>query len=197
VKYFVAHLLSDDARRYHERLTRELAQRFKIVPLHERVPPHLTVKIPFEASEEEVADLERVLRAFARTHTSTPLELEGFGHFGFRTVYLDVKRSRESILLVRECIDTLKKNAPWMSFGPLEGNKLHASVARFLSRRQFQRMWKLLKTSRPHFHTTLDNLTILKKDGARWIVHANIPLPHDTVSWQEVSQTSSARHLLV
>lgn len=196
MKYFIAHLLSDDARRYHERLTRELSKRFSIVPLHERVPPHLTIKIPFEASEDQIREVERVLRSFARTHAAPELTFDGFGHFGFRTVYLDVRQSRAPILLVRECLTVLKENAPWLSFGPLEGNKLHASVARFLSRRQFKRIWKLISKARPRFKTSFDNIAILKKDGTRWVVHAKIALPEATPS-VSTRHTITSKHALL
>lgn len=165
MKYFVAHLLSGEAQRYHERLTRELSHRFDIVPLHERVPPHLTIKIPFEANTEQIEELERVLRSFARTHEARELTLKGFGHFGFRTVYLDVASGDPSVQIARECLKTLRDHVPWLSHGPLEGNKLHASVARFLTRKQFARIWRMLKIAHPHFTTLFDNIAILKKKG--------------------------------
>lgn len=175
----MAHLLSGDAKKYHERITRELSGRFRIVPLHERVPPHLTLKIPFEADTEQIHDVEKVLRSFARVRRSAPLILKGFGRFGFKTIYLDVCKSDQAVSLSRECINVLRENFPWLPNAPLEGNKLHASVARFLSRRQFLRMWKLLHGLSPSFNSSFDNITILKKEDSHWSVHTRIALPEE------------------
>ena len=64
-KYFIAHLLRGNAAAYHSRLTRFLSTQFNTVPLHEKVAPHITVKIPFEATATELAGLEHVLQGFA------------------------------------------------------------------------------------------------------------------------------------
>lgn len=196
MKYFVAHLLTGDARHYHERLTRELSDRFRIAPLHARVPPHVTIKIPFEADAEEIRHIERTLRAFAGTRTATELILKGFGHFGFRTIYLDAYKSADSVTLVRECLRSLREGVPWLPFGPLEGNKLHASVARFLSRGQFKRVWKLLDGVHPHFPSSLDNIAIMKKEGPRWVVHTTITLPHAVPS-PDAALTVRSKSVLV
>ncbi|MEK9177042.1 MAG: 2'-5' RNA ligase family protein [Patescibacteria group bacterium] len=176
MRYFIAHLLEGKAKMYHEALTRALSDRFALVPLHERVPPHLTVKIPFEADETEIKDMERVLRSFARTRAPAHVTLSDFGHFGFRTIYLDVARSPEATALTREALRVLRDNLPWLPRPPLEGNKLHASVARFLPRQKFRRVWRLLEGMHPRFTTTLDNLAILKREDKAWTVHTLIPL---------------------
>lgn len=176
MKYFVAYLLSGDAKVYHERLTRELSEKYRITPLHERIPPHITVKAPFETDEMGIADVERTLRSFAHNEYATPMTLRGFGRFGFRTVYMDVEKAPEVVLLVRRAIATLNAHVPWMQSAPLEGNKLHASVARFLNRRQFRRIWRHVQDERVRFPTSLDSMAILKKVGRSWELYALVPL---------------------
>jgi 2'-5' RNA ligase len=178
MKYFIAHLLSGEAKKYHEALTRALANRYNIIPLHERVPPHLTVKVPFDADESQIRDVERVLRSFARTRHAATLTFSGFGHFGFRTIYLDIVKSAEATDFLREAIRTLHDNIAWLPRPPLEGNKLHASVARFLTRRQFRRIWRPLLATRPRFTVLFDNLAILKREDKAWKVHTVVPVPH-------------------
>ncbi len=179
MKYFVAYLLSGSAKSYHERLTRQIFEKYKTARFFEKVPPHVTIKAPFEATDEGILDVERVLRAFARTAEAPSFVLEGFGHFGFRTVYLNGE-GKEATVFVRRCIKLLRENIPWMSQSPLEGNKLHASVARFLSRRKFERIWRALKGACPSVEVTLDNVAILKQTDGVWKVHALIPVRTDT-----------------
>lgn len=177
LKYFIAHLLSGDAKTFHQKVARDLSARYKTLPLHERIPPHVTVKPPFEADEAGIAEVERILRAFAQGFRAPALRFSGFGRFGFRTVYMDVIKSPDAVILTRCAIKAVNENVSWLPRMPLEGNKLHASVARFLTRRQFRRIWRHMKTmGKPSFESSLDNLAILKKEGRPWTVHALIPL---------------------
>lgn len=176
MKYFIAHLLSGDAKVFHESVARELSFRFHTAPLYERLPPHITIKAPFETDEAGIAEVERILRALAHGERAAPITIRGFGRFGFRTVYLDVVKSPDAVAFVRNTLKILRENIPWLPTAPLEGNKLHASVARFLTRRQFRHIWRFLKTFHPEFHLSFDNIAILKKEGQTWTVHASIPL---------------------
>lgn len=182
-KYFIAYLLGGTARSYHERLTRELASRYRIFPLHERVSPHITVKPPFEADEDGIEEVERVLRAFAHSETAKPLSIRGFGGFGFKTVYLNVEKSGGAVALVRRLISALNSNISWLPRYPLEGNKLHSSVARFLNRIQSRRIKRFISGERPAFEMRLDNVAILKKTGRTWKVVTVIPLRDEVTSY--------------
>ncbi len=187
MRYFIAHLLSGDTKVFHERITRELSIRYRIFPLSEHIPPHITLKLPFEADDEGIKEVERILRAFAKGERAVPLALSGFGHFGFRTMYIDVPKSPEAAAFVRRTLKTLNGNIEWMPKNPLEGNKLHASIARFLTRRQSRRIRRYLSAlKQPHFEVMLDNIAILKKDGRAWRLHALVPLH---VSDADVSDT--------
>ncbi|MBX9765409.1 2'-5' RNA ligase family protein [Patescibacteria group bacterium] len=176
MKYFVAHLLSGDVKTYHERLTRDIAYRYGVYPLHERVLPHITVKAPFECDEEGIKEVERVLRSFAHSETSAPYTIKGFGRFGFRTAYLDVYKSPEAVALLRRAIRTVNDNVSWIPRAPLEGNKLHASVARFMTRKQSRRVDRYLRAQHAFFRERLDNFAILKKEGKKWMVETIIAL---------------------
>lgn len=188
MKYFIAHLLSGDAKQYHAGLTRDLTSKYLVVPLHDRIPPHITIKPPFETDESGIKEVERVLRSFAGNEHSIPLVIDGFGRFGFRTVYMDVYKSVEAVSLVRRLIHTLNTNISWMPAYPLEGNKLHASVARFLNRKQFRRIWRGLRLLRPRFESTLDTIVILKKEEGMWKVMASVPLRGEASGWVVAGQ---------
>lgn len=176
MKYFVAHLLTGDAKTYHERLTRDIAHRYGVYPLHERVVPHITVKAPFECDDAGIKEVERVLRSFAHSENAKPFSIRGFGKFGFRTAYLNVYRSPEAVSLVRRAISTLNENISWMPRAPLEGNKLHASVARFMNRKQSRRVARHIVEEKAYFRTAFDNIAILKKEGTSWKVETVIAL---------------------
>mgnify|MGYP000495302817 CR=1 FL=1 len=174
-KYFVAHLLSGEIRQYHLSLTQELATRFNVAPLHKRVDPHITIK-NFEANEFELAQVEHVLARITADTDPIPLTIEGFGKFGYKTFFLDVQKSRDALMFARHCVYELNR-LRWISVGRHEGEKLHASVARYLRARQSRRIWRLLKRKEtPHFKTRLDSITIFKKPGTRWEAHRTFHL---------------------
>lgn len=190
MKYFIAHLLKGDAAKYHRALTHELSSAFHTAPLHEKVAPHITVKIPFEANDYEIAQVESRLRDFTRRIPAPHYTLQGFGRFGHKTVYLDVVKSRDAVLMVRDCVRDLNE-LPWMQQVHHEGNKLHASVARFMTYKQFRRVWRHVKTERPHYKAHLDSLAILKKEAGdkMWHVHREFafePVFNETLFTQPV-----------
>lgn len=176
-KYFVAHLLSGEVASYHRTLTRELAERYQVTALHKKVDPHVTIKIPFYANSYEIAQVEEVLHRFSETTEPTPLTFDRFGRFGFKTVYLDVVKSQRAVELVRSCVAELN-TLPWMQRIPHEGNKLHASVARFMTYKQFRRVWRHVKTEPAHFKHQFGSIAILKKDASQnmWNVHRTFAL---------------------
>ncbi len=176
MKYFVAHLLTGDARAYHEGLTRDLAARFRVVPLHKRIPAHLSLKIPFEADEHSIREIEEILADFCMRQAPAPLTYSGFGHFNARTVYLDVEHDSRALNLVHACVEELATRAPWLPETTRRGTKLHASVARFLGRKQFSRVWGHLHKRKPRFRSAFDNIAILKRTEERWEVHALMEL---------------------
>ncbi|MFQ5540702.1 MAG: 2'-5' RNA ligase family protein [Candidatus Paceibacteria bacterium] len=174
--YFVAHLLSGDAARYHRALTAHLSERFRIMPLHERVHPHVTIK-NFNANRTQIAEVEDVLAHLTATNGPERIMFEGFGRFGFKTVYLDIPRSREALALARSCVASLNE-LDWMRPAHHEGEKLHASVARFLTYRKFQRVWRYIRAERPAFTDTIESLAIMKKEPTDrvWRVHREFRL---------------------
>jgi len=194
MKYFVAHLLEGEVAEYHRELTLELSRSFNTYPIHEKVSPHITVKIPFEANGYEIARVEDTLERFAEAHAPEPMIMEGFGRFGFKTIYLDVVKSRAAANVVRECVEELNA-LEWMQRVRHEGNKLHVSVARFLTYTQFKRVWRNLKHERPRFKHTLDSLVILRKEaGARtWSVHREFSLTAPAMSREAIPVSSSVR----
>jgi hypothetical protein len=141
------------------------------------------VKAPFEATKDEIADIERVLRAFAKNESAVPFTLKGFGSFGFRTIYMNVVDSPEAVSLVRRLLSALALHGPHLPRYPTEGNKLHASVARFLTRVQNRRIWRSLKEEKPEFRGALDNIAILEKEGKTWKVISVIPFRNTNEAW--------------
>lgn len=177
MKYFVAHVLAGDAKRYHERLVRALSRTHKIHVPKRHSPPHITIKPPFECGLMGIVQVEKALRVYARSHTAPHYTLKGFGKFGFKTIYWDVQRTSEAVSFVRGCIKYVNKEVRWMPRSPLEGNKLHASVARHLDKKTSARIWKMIKDLTPEYTGRFDTIAVMKKVRNQWVIRTTIRVP--------------------
>ena len=177
MRYFIAHLVEGSAKRYRDRVVRELHRKYKIKSPKLSLPAHLTIKPPFECGLMGITQVEKSLRAFVRLQTAPPYRLRGFGRFGFKTMYLDVVQSPDATTLFRSCVAHLNKENPWLPRGAVDGNKLHLSVARHLDRKTSAKIWKDLSTLKPEWQGRLDSISVLKYEKKRWVVRTTIRIP--------------------
>ena len=117
--YFIAHVFSGESAEHHNKLRRDLYQRFNTKPLYRTIPPHITLKAPFKA-EKHVHKLEKTLRRFTEVHEPSWYSINGFGHFGTRVHYLNVIPSLEMECVVKE-LQTALKALTWLPFEKYEG----------------------------------------------------------------------------
>ncbi len=177
MRYFIAHLVPSDVKRYHERLVRSLHRTHKIRLPKRHSPPHITVKPPFECGLMGIVEVEKALRSYTRLHTAPRYTLSGFGKFGFKTIYLDAIKSPQAVSFVRGLVTYLNHEVPWLPRASMEGNKLHTSVARHLDRKTSSRVWRALKHLEPRFECTMDTVAVLKMVGSSWTVRTLLKVP--------------------
>lgn len=170
MQYFVGYLVEGEASDYYKTLTSDLEQKFGIKNLSEYIPPHLTLKIPFEP--ESIEDFEKYVATVSETLSTADFVVDGFEKFDGKrmTIFLKVTAG-ENIKIIEEVVDHLE------SYG--EDTKklprpltLHTSIARFLSPEQCDEIWSYLQTlPKPHFNLVFNNLTIFKLVDEIWEAH--------------------------
>jgi 2'-5' RNA ligase len=161
MKYFVGYLVEGEAADYYKTLTSDLEQRFSVKDLSEYIPPHLTLKIPFEA--DSVEDFENYMATVSKGLSTLDLVVNGFEKFDGKrmTIFLKVTAGN-NIKTIESIVDHLE------SYG--EDTKklprplaLHTSIARFLSPERCEEIWNYLQTLPvPQFNLEFNNLTIFK-----------------------------------
>lgn len=141
-------------------------------------PPHITLQPPFQWPLGRVDELDRHLAAFAQTHGTVPIRLEGFDAFAPRVLYIDVAQTSELMVmqpglmahLETACgiVDRVAKSRP---FTP------HVTVGfRDLTPSAFHRAWAEFK-GRPFAADFVgQSLTLLRHDRQSWQVMAQFPL---------------------
>ena len=87
--YFAGYLGSAQIEKYYKDITTELARTFDIENLSKRVPAHITLRYPFEI--ESYSDIQNKIIQLLPRQKTQHLFIDGFGHFGDETIYLNVK----------------------------------------------------------------------------------------------------------
>lgn len=165
MKYFVGHLINGEAAEYYREITADLASRFGIKNLAEKLPPHLTLRAPFES--DDIVQFERRVRRLAGQEKPMRFSIDGFGNFGDKTVFLSVKgagikEKLEKIAKTLTDFDGGQKPMPTPLFS-------HISIARFLKPQEYGKIIEYLsRLPVPNFNLDFDNLTIFIRKENRW-----------------------------
>jgi 2'-5' RNA ligase len=178
MKYFIAYVIKGEARDYHIKLGDSIAQQFNYKPLSLKVPPHLTLKAPFE-TDNDIQAVESLLAKFVIGKQAPKLLLEGFGLFRNEVVFIDVKPSKDAVEMISKLHSEIKK-ITWIPFDAFEtqdgGAHLHATLAFADTKENFVNINNYLPTDKPKFEIVLDNITLLKREPERWVVHKEYSL---------------------
>ena len=167
--YFIGHIIRGRAGAYHDALRKEISETFHTYPLHEKIPPHITLKAPFKT--KSIGEVEKLLELFAPKQTPSTITLSGFGHFSNRVIYIDVNASTKSMRTIKDLKYKLMQ-LKWLHFEQYEiSKKLHTTVAMRDIQTKFNHIWNFIKDDEPYFEISFDSIAFLKHDGKRWNIH--------------------------
>jgi len=173
MRHIIVHLIRGEARQAHEDITKDLVQKFDSFTLHDRIPPHLTLKRWFELDKGDMDSLYQTLGLFVSNHNQSKYFLKGFGHFRTDVIYVDVIPSEKLLVDLRKLSTELHKvpNLMFDEFDLIE-NDLHATVAMAaLKPFDYEQMWYYLNSKpMPDFDMKFDNIAVMKREIDRWVV---------------------------
>lgn len=177
MRYFIGNLIRGDAAEYYKATCADLATRFGVEDVSAIVPPHITVKAPFERQSIEAIDDVISLATEAPT---IPLELSGWNSFSQRTIFVDSPNTPEEMkTFMKDTLAKLRTVGLQMTPQEIEPS-IRMSIARFLKPHQFETIWKHLNSGpTPKFDINFDNLTIFVKenrDDKAWKILKTFPL---------------------
>lgn len=172
--YFIAYLIEGDAKKYHERLCKKVSENFDIDKIvKSEIPPHITLKAPFETNNIEV--VEEVIGNFAKKIENKPeLTYGNFGSFKENVVYVDIQSKSDFEELIKDFHKTLLENFKWMQFYDTEKLlNFHATVAVGRNtKKNFHEINKFLENlPECEFELDFDNIAILKNENGIWKIH--------------------------
>lgn len=135
-----------------------------------RSPPHITLHMPFNWADRKLNNLIAAIESIARDLTSFKIQLNGFGCFPPRVIFVRVETSPQLILLHKkteqifktelDLFNALYKNEPFIP---------HITVAfRDLSKNNFHLAWQNYEQKSFEENWMHENLCLLKHNGQRW-----------------------------
>lgn len=169
--YFIALLPPEELRETITSVKEDFARRFGAKHAL-KSPPHITLQMPFKRSFEEEGRVILGLRELAGQLRKKPIELNGFGCFDPRVIFLDVKnpepvrdyhQSVKSMLLNELGFETKEVSA---RFTP------HLTIAtRDLTPEMFSKAWTEIQNKEFRASFVADRLTLLRHNGKHWDVY--------------------------
>lgn len=133
-------------------------------------PPHITLHMPFRIKEEKEALLNDVLQKCGEQQQQFEIELDGFGQFNERTVFIDVEHTDALHGLFKAIMRAMKVNFNIFNADyKNRGYNPHMTLAfRDLKRDEFKRAWPDFKDKNYQQRFTATAFTLLKHNGKSW-----------------------------
>lgn len=155
MRYFIGYVATGEIETYYNALTADLHERFGVQDLSKRVPPHITLKPPFDA--DDISPMEEQVESFLKGKKAMPFRVEGFDAFweNRETIFLAVHADATLDMFLKECRTEFH----------------HMSVARHLNGDSFEEVWGYVASlPNPRFEAWFDNLTLFVLENEKWEV---------------------------
>ena len=140
-----------------------------------RSPPHITLQAPFRLALDQVGVLKQVLTEFASSYSPVSIELDGFGCFPPRVVFVRVIENQALSLIQHDLIKTLTEHQIVGSGEQaLRAFHPHVTIAfRDLIQRHFRSLWGEVEHKSFVDRFTAEGITLLRHNGKIWTAEAD------------------------
>ena len=139
-----------------------------------KLPAHITLLPPFKMESHGENNLFETLESVSSETPFFEVELDGFGSFGQRVIFLNVINPERVTLLHRKLLQstqTITGANPEGSFHP------HVTLAtRDLGPRDFKTVWQEYKGRTYSSNFTATAITLFKHNGKTWDILKEFPL---------------------
>lgn len=166
--YFIALIPKDELKAGITELKKEMAERFDSSHAL-RLPPHITLQIPFNVEDEKESKFITTLEKFTKQQTAFRVVLSGFGSFRANVIYIDVLHPQPIVKLHEQLLEVTGDLIEKKPEGEKKEMNPHITIAyRDLSKDKFKAAWA--EFSRRSFEEVFvaDRLFLLKHNGKTW-----------------------------
>lgn len=145
-----------------------------------KIPAHITMQPPFKFSEGEEEGLISALEDFAGQQENFEVELNGFGSFPPRVIYVRVT-DHQPIIRLHNSLQQVTKDFVKQDKGRVE-SPIHPHVtiaSRDLTKSAFKESWPQFKTRSYEARFSVSNLVLLKHNGQHWELYKDLAFKND------------------
>lgn len=175
MRYFIGFYLDGESGEWHRSVTSRIAKRFDVEDQDKRIPPHITIIPPFASDDKRIV-VEEVRKFLSDKRLSGEFVLSGFGRFGEKVIFADVKANEEVEKFVKEFQDFMAKFKTVSTLYPEW--KSHATIASKLPSAQMENIWEYVSILPGYeFKVPLNNLTLFRYLGDRkWEIDEHVKI---------------------
>ncbi len=139
-------------------------------------PPHITVFPPFRWSEAEEDKIEESVEDLAANNNSFYIQLENFGNFAPKVIYINVNENDELKKLHLNTISKMYTSFELENKSPHQFTP-HITVAfRDLKRTFFLKAWSHFANTKYERAFSADKLALLKHEDGKWNIISEFEL---------------------
>ncbi|AAK79570.1 2'-5' RNA ligase [Clostridium acetobutylicum] len=175
MRYVLVCIINGEAAKLNNRLASELKHEFNA--RRSKLPPHFTIKAPFETDEKNIDDMKNILKKFESSFNAYNMDISGFSSFRKDVIYMPINLSKEAKEVHDKLIDELK-GLKWLEWKNNEGkNKVfHCTVVSKRVRENFDEMLRYVNDYECNFKSDFDNITLYKWDTNTWVLEESYKL---------------------
>jgi 2'-5' RNA ligase len=168
-KYFIAIVPSDSLLSEIEDIKKYISKKYQSHGALQS-PAHITLHMPFSYEKEE--KLLTCIEAF-KFKTPFSINLNGFGCFEPRVVFINVDTNDSLFLLQKELVQHIKKNLGiFNQSDDLKGFHPHITIAfRDLKKQTFYKIWEEYKTLSFSSQFSCNDIAVFKKENRDWKIY--------------------------
>ncbi|MBP7273683.1 MAG: 2'-5' RNA ligase family protein [Saprospiraceae bacterium] len=136
-------------------------------------PPHITIVPPFKCSQTTVTALKEDLKDLVLYEESSIVQINGFGHFADKVIYLKIENSRYLQGIYQKVNGLLYNNYEVLNITIKQKFIPHITIAnRDLSTDFFPFAYKYFSALPYQKDCLIESLAILKYEEHRWILES-------------------------
>jgi 2'-5' RNA ligase len=141
-----------------------------------RSPAHITLQMPFKRDSRDESAMSAALKKFARKERFFTIELDGFGCFAPRVIFIKI-RDHVAVRSLHGRLKAMLAEELGFSDGELMNDvKPHLTVAtRDLTKEAFNEAWNELKHEDFSGSFAVQSLFLLKHNGRHWDILLECP----------------------
>ncbi len=144
-----------------------------------RSPAHITLQKPFKRDRDAGRAISDALRLFAQNEQPFTVELDGYGAFPPRVIYIKLKENRHIATLHERLKALLLSSFDFTPDEIMKGVEPHITVAtRDLTREAFSEAWPEIKGERIISSFRVNSITLLRHTGKLWEILEDFNFRH-------------------